>query len=72
MKTPALHIYLVETAIALERLQQNLAAHNAQVGDQSLRVQVGLAHFDPERPCSFEELVARADTAMMDRRFSRG
>ncbi|MCC7265023.1 MAG: hypothetical protein IT369_21100 [Candidatus Latescibacteria bacterium] len=49
-----------QTGIALERLQRNLAAHNAQA-DQRLAVRVGLAHFDPARPCAFEELVAQAD-----------
>ena len=53
-----------QTQIALDRLQQNLAAHNAQLEDQQLKVRVGLAHFDPAQPCAFEELVARADTAM--------
>lgn len=54
-----------QTQIALDRLQQNLAAHNAQAqAEHQLRVRVGLAHFDPAQPCSFEELVARADTAM--------
>jgi GGDEF domain-containing protein len=51
-----------QTDIALRRLQQNLAAHNAQArAEHQLRVRVGLAHFDPDRPCSFEELVAQAD-----------
>lgn len=52
-----------QTGIALDRLQQNLAAHNAQA-DQRLVVRVGLAHFDPARPCAFEELVARADAVI--------
>ena len=51
-----------QTDIALSRLQQNLAAHNARAGEQhQLQVRVGLAHFDPDRPCTFEELVAQAD-----------
>ena len=54
-----------QTQIALRRLQQNLAAHNGRVPEgQQLRVQVGLAHFDPARPCTFEELVAQADAVM--------
>jgi PleD family two-component response regulator len=51
-----------QVEVALRRLQQNLARHNAQAPEgQQLRVRVGLAHFDPARPCSFEELVAQAD-----------
>ena len=52
-----------QTQIALDRLQRNLAAHNAQA-DQRLEVRVGLAHFDPAQPCAFEELVAQADAGM--------
>jgi diguanylate cyclase (GGDEF)-like protein len=53
-----------QTDIALSRLWQNVAAHNARNGGQQLEVRVGLAHFDPSRPCSFEELVAQADAGM--------
>ena len=53
--------------IALSRLQQNLAEHNARAGEQQqLKVRVGVAHFDPGRPCSFEELVAQAETGKPD------
>lgn len=55
-----------QTDIALTRLQQNLAAHNASAqAEHQLTVRVGLAHFDPARPCSFEELVAQADAAIL-------
>lgn len=41
------------------------AAHNARVGEQQqLKVRVGLAHFDPDLPYSFEDLVAEADAGM--------
>ena len=54
-----------QTDIALNRLEQNLAVHNERAGTQhQLRIRIGLACFDPARPCSFEELVAQADTAM--------
>ena len=54
-----------QTDIALSRLQQNVAAHNARAGErQQLKMRVGVAHFDPGRPCSFEELVAQADAGM--------
>jgi len=29
---------------------------------------MGLARYDPEHPCSIEELVARADTAMYEQK----
>jgi GGDEF domain-containing protein len=57
-----------QTDIALRRLQRNLAAHNARVGEgQQLKVRVGVAHFNPGQPCSFEELVAEADAATRPR-----
>lgn len=55
-----------QTEIALTRLEQNLKAHNASAeAQEQLRVRVGLAHFDPAQPCTFEELVAQADAAML-------
>ena len=55
-----------QTDIALTRLQQNLETHNAQAQEEhQLTVRVGLAHFDPAQPCTFEELVAQADAAML-------
>jgi len=57
-----------QTDIALRRLQRNLAAHNARVGEgQQLKVRVGVAHFNPGQPCSCEELVAEADAATRPR-----
>ena len=53
-----------QTDIALRRLKQNLATHNARSGEQQLNVRVGVAHFDPDQPCSFEELLAEADAGM--------
>lgn len=54
-----------QTDIALDRLQENLSVHNARVGEQQqLKVRVGVAHFDPGRPCTFEEMVAQADAEM--------
>lgn len=50
-----------QTEIALSRLEDNLARYNARAGEQQLDLRVGVAHFDPERPCSFEEFVAQAD-----------
>lgn len=50
-----------QTKVALTRLEQNLAAHNAHA-EEPLNVKVGVAHFNPEQPCTFDELVAQADT----------
>jgi len=54
-----------QTHIALHRLQQKLAVRNARTAkEHQLKVRVGVAHFDPHRPCSFEELVAEAEVGM--------
>lgn len=51
-----------QTDIAMRRLERNVAAHNARIGEgQQLQVRVGIAHFDPNRPRSLEELVAETD-----------
>ena len=54
-----------QTDLVVRRLEQKVAVHNARAGEeQQLKVQVGVAHFDPGRPCSFEDLVAAADAGM--------
>jgi diguanylate cyclase (GGDEF)-like protein/PAS domain S-box-containing protein len=51
------------------RLQENLEAHNARKGRRyKLSLSVGLARYDPESPCSIEELLAQADRAMYERK----
>jgi diguanylate cyclase (GGDEF)-like protein/PAS domain S-box-containing protein len=57
------------TKILATRLQENLEARNAR-GDlcYELSLSVGLAYYDPENPCSIEELLARADRAMYEKK----
>ena len=49
------------------RLQENLKAHNAK-GNRGykLSLSMGIAPYDPEYPCSIEELMARADALMYE------
>jgi len=55
--------------ILAARLQENLAAHNAREGRRyELALSVGLARYDPERPCSIDELLTQADRAMYERK----
>jgi len=51
------------------RLQEELNTRNAK-GQQpfKLSISVGVAHCDPERPCSIEELLHRADTSMYEQK----
>ncbi len=51
------------------RLQKNLQAHNTTRHRRyKLSLSVGIAQYDPEHPCSIEELLVRADRAMYDRK----
>jgi diguanylate cyclase (GGDEF)-like protein len=44
------------------RLQENLELHNAK-GDRSfkLSISIGIVYYDPEFPCSIDELITKAD-----------
>ncbi len=55
--------------ILARRLQENLEARNAR-GDRryELSLSVGLARYNPEHPCSIDELLAQADRAMYERK----
>ncbi len=57
------------TEILTTRLQENLEACNAR-GDcrYKLALSTGIAHYDPELPCSIDELVAQADRAMYEQK----
>lgn len=63
----------VENAeILITRLQENLEAHNAHRNrDYSPSISVGVAAYDPRRPCSVDELLARADRSMYEHKRSR-
>jgi len=57
----------------IERLQCNLDVRNAEKGRRfKLEISVGVAAYDPARPCSIEDLLRRADTAMYERKRVRG
>jgi diguanylate cyclase (GGDEF)-like protein len=53
----------------VSRLQENLEVRNAK-GDRryKLSLSVGIARYDPERPCSIDELLARADRLMYEQK----
>jgi diguanylate cyclase (GGDEF)-like protein/PAS domain S-box-containing protein len=52
------------------RLQKSLEARNAK-GERpyKLSLSVGLARYDPEHPCSMDDLLMRADRAMYERKW---
>jgi diguanylate cyclase (GGDEF)-like protein/PAS domain S-box-containing protein len=55
--------------ILATRLQENLEARNAKADRRyDLSLSVGIARYDPEYPCSIDELLARADRAMYEQK----
>ncbi len=53
----------------ISRLQKNLDSHNAKGKRRyKLSLSMGIARYDPECPCSIDELLARADTLMYEQK----
>jgi len=51
------------------RLKENLKAHNAREGRRyKLTLSVGIAGYNPENPCSIDELLDRADKLMYEQK----
>ena len=51
------------------RLQENFDARNANGGRRyQLAISVGMARYDPDNPCSIDELLARADASMYEQK----
>ncbi len=56
----------------VDRLEKNLQGHNARMrAEKKLSFSVGLAHFDPEKPISIENLIDHADEEMYSRKRSK-
>lgn len=65
------HSSTIEKTVA-QHLQDNLRIHNEQTEKgYRLAVSMGMVHYDPERPCSLEELLARADELMYEHKLGR-
>ena len=55
--------------ILVTRLQHNILSHLAEnPRPYKLSFSMGLAFYDPKRPCSLEELIKRADNAMYEQK----
>lgn len=51
------------------RLKENLDLHNrASQRHYALALSIGIAHYDPEFPCSVEKLISQADTLMYEQK----
>ncbi len=59
----------VGTEILVTRLWKNLEARNARGGHcYKLSLSMGIARYDPEHPCSIDELLTQADRAMYEQK----
>jgi len=55
--------------IVLERLQKGLELQDAKTsGRYKLSLSVGTAYYDPDQPCSLDELLRRADKVMYEQK----
>ncbi len=53
----------------VRRLQERLASHNSRTSKKyQLSMSLGTAYFDPESPCSIDELLIQADNRMYDQK----
>ena len=65
----ALETSKASAAMLMKRFFSNLEAHNAKgKNSRKLSVSVGVAAYNPALPCSLDELLARADKGMYDRK----
>jgi two-component system cell cycle response regulator len=55
--------------IISSRLQKSLKLHNAEKNHKyKLSISVGIAYYNPENPCSVDDLLVRADKAMYEQK----
>ena len=56
----------------MDRLLDNLNAHNLQEGrEYQLSFSVGMTHYNPENPCSLDELIAHSDRMMYKQKMKK-
>ena len=62
----------IENTVA-RHIEDNLRIHNEQTEKgYKLSVSMGIVHYDPQQPCSIEELLDRADALMYEHKQHRG
>lgn len=55
--------------IATSRLQKNIEIHNSEINrSYKLSLSFGIAYYDPENPCSIDELLVQGDKLMYDQK----
>jgi diguanylate cyclase (GGDEF)-like protein/PAS domain S-box-containing protein len=61
-----------EEQAILRRMEESIGARNAQPGRRyTLSISAGVNTYDPERPCSLDELISRVDTIMYEEKKSK-
>ena len=61
-----------EEQAILKRIQESVEARNAQPGRRfTLSLSAGINTYDPERPCSLDEFISRADSIMYKEKKSK-
>jgi len=59
--------YRIKNNIFLQRLNKQFATFNEhEARSFLLSISLGIAEYDPDNPCSYEELLCRADAGMYD------
>ena len=54
------------------RLQDQFDRHNNERGRRyKISISMGVAYYDPDNPCSLDELMSRADKSMYDQKRSK-
>ncbi|MBI5632591.1 MAG: diguanylate cyclase [Nitrospirae bacterium] len=62
----------VSLDMVIERLHKNIAQVNAQPGrSYQISISYGIAYYDPEQPCTIEELLNRGDRMMYENKKSK-
>jgi diguanylate cyclase (GGDEF)-like protein/PAS domain S-box-containing protein len=60
------------TEIIMTRLQDQFDRHNNERGRRyKISISMGVAYYDPDNPCSLDELMSRADKSMYDQKRSK-
>jgi diguanylate cyclase (GGDEF)-like protein len=58
-----------DAGMLANRLLENVKAHNEKrMRSYSLSISTGIAHYDPDNPCSIDELLAGADKLMYEQK----
>ena len=61
-----------EEKAILKRLHERITVRNAQSGLRfSLSISAGIINYDPEKPCSLDDLISRADALMYEEKKSK-